>query len=175
MITIPVEKLKVRIHNLWNNQWFILTSGDFKTGHFNCMTVAWGSLGMMWSLPFAQVVVRPSRYTYEFMEKYDTFTLCAFPRNYRKQLQLIGSTTGRKTDKVKQSGLTPCAAASVAAPVFAEAELRIECRKMYWSDLEPDHFLKDGIAENYTGRDFHRIYFGEIVAVTGAEKYLSAE
>ncbi len=172
MVTIPADKLQVKIHNLWNNQWFVLTSGDYKTGHFNSMTVAWGSLGTMWSMPFAQVVVRPSRYTYEFMEKYATFTLCTFPKANRKQVQLLGSVSGRKMDKIKQSGLTPCAASVVAAPVFAEAELRIECRKMYWSDLEPQHFLKAGIATNYSDGDIHRVYFGEIVAINGEEKYL---
>ncbi|MFH1214344.1 MAG: flavin reductase [Candidatus Neomarinimicrobiota bacterium] len=175
MIEIPFNKLNVRIHNLWMNQWLVLTCGDFQSGDFNCMTVAWGSLGTMWSKPFAQVVVRPTRYTYEFMEKYDSFTLCAFPRAYRKQMQLIGSTTGRKTDKIKQSGLTPCAANIVASPVYEEAELRIECRKIYWDDLEPAHFLPAWIAPNYPDRDFHRIYFGEIVAITGTEKYLAAD
>ncbi|MDD5230227.1 MAG: flavin reductase [Candidatus Marinimicrobia bacterium] len=175
MQTIPFEKLILRPHFLWNNQWLVLASGDFKAGHFNFMTVGWGSLGTMWSLPFAQVVVRPTRYTYEFMEKYETFTLCAFAREYRKKLSLIGSTSGRQTDKVKASGLTPCEAKVVAAPVFAEAELQIECRKIYFSDLEPAHFLKGGIADNYKENDYHRIYFGEIVAITGAEKYLAAD
>jgi flavin reductase (DIM6/NTAB) family NADH-FMN oxidoreductase RutF len=173
MVTISADRLQVKIHDLWANQWFLLTSGDFKTGQFNSMTVAWGSLGIMWSMPFAQVVVRPIRYTYEFMERYDTFTLCAFPRKYRKQLNFLGSVSGRKMDKIQSSGLTPCAASVVAAPVFAEAELRIECRKMYWSDLEPEHFLNAGIAAIYDGHDFHRMYFGEIVALTGDEKYLS--
>lgn len=173
MLTIPFEKLIVKSHHLWNNQWLVLACGDYKTGHFNFMTVAWGSLGTMWSLPFAQVVVRPSRYTYEFMEKYATFTLCAFAREYRKKLQLIGSVSGRQTDKVKASGLTPCMAKVVAAPVFAEAELQIECRKIYYSDLEPVRFLKDGIEANYNGHDYHRVYFGEIVAIAGVEKYLA--
>jgi len=174
MLTIPPEKLIVRSHNLWENQWLVLTCGDFKAGHFNFMTVAWGSLGTMWELPFAQVVVRPTRYTYEFMNQYDTFTLCAFPHEYRKKLSLIGSTTGRQTDKVKASGLTPCEAKVVAAPVFAEAELQIECHKIYWSDLEPAHFLKDEIHDNYKDHDYHRVFFGEIVAISGMAKYLTS-
>jgi len=58
------------------------------------MTVAWGSLGTMWNLPFAQIVVRPTRHTFGFMERFDTFTLCAFPEPRRKALQLLGSTSG---------------------------------------------------------------------------------
>ena len=89
---IPFDKLMIKAHDLWENQWFLLTCGDFSEKRFNTMTVAWGSLGSMWNKPFAQVVVRPTRYTYEFMEEYNTFTLCAFPSQY-KNLQNITSAS----------------------------------------------------------------------------------
>lgn len=136
------------------------------------MTVSWGSLGVMWNKPFAQVVVRPVRYTYQFMEVHPSFSLCAFSRIYRKALNLLGTLSGRDGDKIGASGLTPEAATQVAAPVFAQAELAIECRKIYWQDFDPAHFIDPGIDKNYPRKDYHRIYFGEIVAVTGAEKYL---
>ena len=75
---IPFDDLQVRTHHLWNKQWLLLTAGDFEAGRFNSMTIGWGSLGTMWGRPFAQVVVRPTRYTYEFMEKYDSFTVRVF-------------------------------------------------------------------------------------------------
>jgi flavin reductase (DIM6/NTAB) family NADH-FMN oxidoreductase RutF len=125
----------------------------------------------MWTKPFAQVVVRPSRYTYQFMEQYDTFTLCAFPQDYRDALQLLGSRSGRDGDKIAKSGLTPIASSQVAAPGFAEAELIVECQKMYWQDMIPTHFLKPEIKKNYPDKDYHRIYFGEIVAILGTEAY----
>ena len=65
--TIPFEKLNVNSLDLWMNQWLLLTCGDFASQDFNTMTVAWGSFGTMWNKPFAQVVVRPVRYTYKFM------------------------------------------------------------------------------------------------------------
>ena len=74
---IAFNDLLVRAHQLWSEQWLVLTAGSFAEGRYNAMTVAWGSFGTMWSKPFAQIVVRPSRYTREFMEQYDTFTLCA--------------------------------------------------------------------------------------------------
>jgi hypothetical protein len=91
----------------------------------------------MWNKPFAQVVVRPVRYTYQFMEKYPTFTLCAFPRTYRKALNLLGTLSGRDGDKIATAGLTPEAATQVAAPVYTQAELAIECRKMLAGSTEP--------------------------------------
>lgn len=156
-----------KAHQRWGKQWLLLTSGDFEKRHFNTMTVGWGSFGTMWNKPFAQVVVRPTRYTYEFMEQYETFTLCGFPEQYRPALQLLGSKSGRDGDKIAEAGLTPVAASQVQAPVFAEAELVVECHKIYWDDLEPGHFLDAGIETNYPLKDYHRIYFGHIVEVSG--------
>src|SRR6056297_3559321 len=93
--------------DIWGNDWFLLTSGDFMSGDFNAMTVAWGSIGTMWSKPFAQVVVRPSRYTYKYMNRFDTFTLCSFPHKYRKSLSYLGAVSGRsEPNKIESAGLT---------------------------------------------------------------------
>lgn len=150
----------------------LLTNGDFTAGHFNTMTVGWGSLGVMWGRPFVQVVVRPTRYTYEFMEQYDTFTLCAFPEAYRQALQLLGTKSGRDGDKIAEAGLTPIASTLIPAPGFAEAGLIVECRKIYWQDMDPAHFLDLTIEKHYAKKDYHRIYFGEVVAINGTEAYV---
>lgn len=163
--TIAIDQFLVRIYRLWDRQWFLLTSGDFAQGYYNTMTISWGSLGVMWNRPFVQVVVRPTRYTYEFMERYDTFTLCAFSDKYRRALNLLGSMSGREGDKIAKAGLTPIASTHVAAPAFAEAELVIECKKIYWDDFDPAHFIDPGIEANYSERDYHRIYFGQVLAI----------
>jgi flavin reductase (DIM6/NTAB) family NADH-FMN oxidoreductase RutF len=168
---LHVEELTARVHDIWLNQWFLLTCGDFSKGDFNTMTVAWGSLGVMWNMPFVQVVVRPTRYTYEFMEKYDSFTLCAFPEQYRKKLQFIGTNSGRDGDKVVDSGLKAIASTRVAAPGFDESELLLECQKMYWDDINPERFLDPRIDNKYPLKDYHRIYYGHIVAILATEKW----
>ena len=165
---IPIDDLRLRPLDIWAEQWFLLTAGDFARGEFNTMTVAWGSLGTLWNRPFAQVVVRPTRHTFGFMERHDSFTLCGFPESCRGALDLLGTRSGRDGDKIAAAGLTPVASARVAAPSFAEADLVIECRKIYWADLDPSHFLDPAIEANYPARDYHRVYFGEIVAVEGA-------
>ena len=86
-------------------------------------------------------------------------------------LRLLGTTSGRDTDKVEASGLTPLRSLEVPAPGFAEAELVVECRKLYWDDFEPAQFLDPVIEENYPERDYHRIYYGEILAVRGTGDY----
>ena len=169
--TIRPENFVLNACAAWGEQWFVLTFGDVATGKFNAMTVAWGSFGTMWRKPFAQVVVRPTRYTYEFSEHYDTFTLSAFPAAYRDALLLLGSKSGRDGDKIAEAGLTPVASSQVAAPGFEEAELIVECRKIYWDDFKPPHFLDPSIEGNYSNNDYHRVYFGEILAISGVNSY----
>lgn len=168
---ISLKDFTVKAYNLFEVQWLLLTSGSFTQQQFNAMTISWGALGVMWSRPFAQVVVRPVRYTYEFMERFDSFTLCAFPREYHRALSLLGTKSGRDCDKIAQAGLTPAASSLIEAPCYAEAELVIECKKMYWQDFDPTHFLDPRLEENYPQKDYHRVYYGEIVAVHGTEKY----
>jgi flavin reductase (DIM6/NTAB) family NADH-FMN oxidoreductase RutF len=170
-IEIPAEKLQVRSHELWLKRWFLLTSGDFSTGHYNTMTVAWGSLGTMWNRPFAQVVVRPTRYTHEFMERYDSFTLCSFPAEYQEALRHLGSRSGRDSDKIASSGLVPEASTLVAAPAFLEADLILECRRIYAHDMDRGAFLDPDIERHYPEKDYHRITWGEILRIRGTEDW----
>jgi flavin reductase (DIM6/NTAB) family NADH-FMN oxidoreductase RutF len=168
---IPAEKLMVRACHLWQTLWLVLTAGDFQVQAYNAMTIAWGGLGIMWSKPVVQVVVRPTRYTFELMEQYPTFTVCAFPEPYRPALELLGTASGRTGNKILESGLTPIAATQVAAPAFAEAELILECRKVYWVDWAPEHFLDPTLDRNYPNKDYHRMYLGEIIAITGESRF----
>lgn len=165
MKQLPIENFTHSPLDLWSKRWLLLTAGDFAKNEFNAMTIGWGSFGVMWRKPFVQVVVRPTRYTHEFMERFDTFTVCALPEKYRKALTLLGTKSGRDGDKIKEAGLTPVASSIVAAAAFAEADLIVECKKMYWQDLDPAHFLDKTIESNYPKNDYHRIYFGEILGI----------
>ena len=167
---IAIDEFHFNVFHAWNRGWYLLTAGDYATKAYNTMTVSWGATGILWNKPFIQVVVRPTRHTYQFIEKYPTFTLSAFGEDKRPALNLLGVKSGRDGDKIAASGLTPIESACVAAPGFAEAELVIECEKMYYDDLKPDHFLARHIAPHYHG-DFHRVYYGEIKAIFGLEKY----
>jgi len=171
MISIPVNKFIVQINDLWGSKWFLLTSGDFKKKHYNTMTVAWGYFGIMWNKPVAVVVVRPTRFTYEYMEQYDTFTLTAFDKKYKKDLSLLGTKSGRDGDKISETKLTTVKSEIVDSPSFKEAELIVECKKIYWDDFKPDHFLDPSIEKSYPLQDYHRMYFGEIQKIRGHNNY----
>ncbi|HEY9113967.1 MAG TPA: flavin reductase, partial [Bacteroidales bacterium] len=140
MESIKIMEFLPKIYHLWDKQWFLLYSGDFEKKHFNTMTVSWGYFGIMWNKPIAVVVVRPTRFTFEFMEKYDTFTLSSFNKSYKKDLNILGSKSGRDGDKIAETKLTVVPSTLVAAPTFKEAELIVECRKIYADDFEPENF-----------------------------------
>ena len=58
------------------------------------MTISWGGLGTLWGKPVATVYVRESRYTHEFMDREDYFTVSFYPESCRRTLGVLGSKSG---------------------------------------------------------------------------------
>lgn len=161
MREINPEELFLKPVDIWKNQWLLLTAG--KMDDCNMMTVAWGSIGCMWNTPFAQIVVRPQRHTMKYIEKSECFTLSAFPEKYRPDLLHLGSVSGKNYDKLADTELTLKPSSSVLSPGYEEASLILECRKMYAQNMDPSCFITGTGAEVYPEKDYHRIYFGEIL------------
>lgn len=149
------------IFKLIGEDWMLITSGNKDS--FNTMTASWGGMGILWNRPVSYIFVRPTRYTYEFIEKDNGYTLSFFNGRYRKALTLCGSTSGRDTDKVAEAGLTPEETESGAIS-FKEARLVLECRKLYFQDIDPAHLIDSSIEKMYNN-DYHRMYIGEITAI----------
>jgi Conserved protein/domain typically associated with flavoprotein oxygenases, DIM6/NTAB family len=158
---IKPGKIEGNIFDLVGREWMLVTAGV--PDHFNTMTASWGGAGILWSKPVAFSFIRPQRYTYEFLQKYDGYTLSFFGDSCREALNLCGSRSGRDTDKVRESGLTP--AFSGDAVYFDEARLVLVCRKLYAQDLTKESFIDKEIANTYTDTDLHRVYVGEIERV----------
>ena len=45
---------------------------------------------------------------------------------------------------------------------FRDARLVMICRKIYIQDITPDKFLDPEMDKFYPGKDYHRMYVGEI-------------
>lgn len=118
-----------------------------EAGKFNTMTASWGGVGVLWNTNVTFSFVRPSRYTYTFMEQEKYYTLSFFGADCRRALQFCGSKSGRDVDKVAETGLTPVFDAP--APYFAEAELVLVCRKLYTQDLDTERLLDPALMANY--------------------------
>lgn len=158
---IKPEKIRDNLFDLIGRQWMLVTAGTPEK--FNTMTASWGGAGILWGKPVAFSFIRPQRYTFEFMEKCDRYTLSFYDEGYRDALNFCGSHSGRDTDKVAATGLTP--AFDGGAVYFDEAKLVLVCRKLYRQDLDPAAFLDPACMDSYTGGDFHRVYVGGIEKV----------
>jgi len=147
------------VFRLLDKDWMLITAGV--SGHFNTMTASWGGLGILWHQPVAFIFVRPQRYTYQFLEQYEWFTLCFFGHGFRKILNFCGSRSGRNTDKIAETGLLPMETEK-GNIYFQGARLIFECRKIYFQDIQPSLFLDPKIELNYPAKDYHRMYIGKV-------------
>ncbi len=157
---IDPKALNQNVFSAIGDQWMLITSGT--ADKCNTMTASWGGLGMIWGAPAATCYIRPQRYTKEFMDREEYFTLTFFGEEYRRQLQLCGSRSGRNTNKVKECGFT-VAAAECGAPYFEEAELVLVCRKRFAQPMDPDRIPQEIKTKWYPKQDYHILYIGEIV------------
>lgn len=144
------------------DDWALVTSGDEEK--WNTMTVSWGGLGVMWGKPVAFVFIRPQRYTYEFIEKNDRLSLSFFGGEYKKELGICGSKSGRDIDKSAETGFT--ADFSDGTPYIEQAKTVFICKKMAYQDIKPAGFLDADIDDKwYPNKDYHRMYVCEIEKV----------
>jgi len=157
---ISVREINKNAIQMIADEWMLVTAGT--EAGWNTMTASWGGLGEMWVKDVAVTVIRPQRYTYEFIEKTGLFTLSFFGDSQRKALGLCGSKSGREIDKAAATGLVPVFEDGVT--YFEQAELVLVCQKLYAGDLNPAGFVDPALAQlHYPNGDFHRVYVGEIV------------
>ena len=162
---ISVEQLKDNPFTLINKDWMLITAWDGEK--HNTMTASWGGVGELWGKYVSTIYIRPQRYTLEFVEREEYYSLCFFGPEYRQALSLCGSKSGRDVDKDAATGLTPCF--DQAAPYYEQARLVFLCRKLYRQDMEESAFLDKGLLEKWYDNDLHRMFIGEIVKVLEKE------
>ncbi len=158
---ITIDELTLNPFNKIKDEWALLSAGNKEKA--NTMTVSWGGLGAIWGKNVVTVYVRPTRYTYEFCESEEYFSLSFPGKDAKKDMAYLGSVSGRETDKLSNTSLNMDFCENV--PFIKEAELVFICKKLYHSDLEPKNFIDDEIEGFYPLKDYHRIYIGDIVKV----------
>lgn len=164
---VEFTDVKDNVVDLLKNRWALVAAGDKES--YNMMTVSWGAVGELWGKDMATVYIRPQRYTEEFMNTKDYFTLSFYKPEDKKRIHgVCGSKSGRDVDKTKECALTPCFDES--APYFDEAELVLVCRKAAKSKFDPEEFIDESITDAwYPEKDFHFIYYGVIEKVLISE------
>ncbi len=167
MREITAKELNINPVTAISEQWMLVTAGD-ESG-YNTMTASWGHIGAIWGrktfgMGTAICYVRPQRYTKEFIDREELYTLSFFPEGYKDKLAYLGARSGRDEDKVGKMGLTPVF--EKGCTYFAEASLVLVCRKLYQAPLKEEYFVDKSVVEDhYQAKDFHDMYIGEIVKI----------
>jgi flavin reductase (DIM6/NTAB) family NADH-FMN oxidoreductase RutF len=131
----------------------------------NPMAIGWATIGIVWSLPILTVLVRPSRYTFELIEKSGEFSVNVLEKRYAKQILLCGTQSGRDGDKVSACGFSLEKGNRISIPHLREAAVVYECRTVHKNNVI--NAALDGaiVKKNYPQGDYHTVYFGEILGV----------
>lgn len=156
---IKAEELQENPFKKIGKDWMLVTakSGD----NINTMTASWGGLGVMWNKNVAFVVIRPQRYTKEFIDSSDSFSLSFYDEKYKKNLTYLGSVSGRDENKIKKASFN--VAYDDDTPFFVEASIVIKCNKLFAMPFEEQYFIdKSIINKNYQEKDYHTLYIAEI-------------
>ena len=147
----------------------IISKGAFLTtaanGKVNTMTIGWGQIGVIWYRDIFNVLVRPSRFTYQLIEKNGEFTV-SLPidqQKFAEALRICGTESGKDQNKIAKSGLNLLAGTKVSVPVIGGCGLHYECRVLYKQPM--NNPIDDDIRKTYyPDNDYHTMFFAEIVA-----------
>lgn len=155
-----LDALRITNEHLAGNGVFLTVGGEKP----NTMTIGWASIGYMWRKPVFTVLVRPQRHTFEMIQKAGCFTVSVPTRNaLKKELAFAGTKSGRDYDKFDGHGLTAVPALEVDAPIVGECGLHFECRTLLTQDMTPDRMDPELVNGIYAPKDFHTMFFGEIL------------
>jgi flavin reductase (DIM6/NTAB) family NADH-FMN oxidoreductase RutF len=136
-----------------------------KSGNaLNTMTIGWATFGVVWSKPIMMVAVRSSRHTFGIIETAKDFTVSVPARDMDKEIAFCGSKSGRNVDKFKACNLETADSRRVSSQVIKTRGRHYECKIIYKSAMNPAHFEKDYDLSLYPKKDYHTLYFGEILA-----------
>ena len=174
-----MEKRRIEYDEYANTIIKALPSGILLTtkaeGRINSMVIGWGTIGINWGKPVFAAYVRSGRYTCSLLDRNPEFTVnVPLEKADPGIISVCGTKSGRKTDKVKEAGLTTVDPEIISVPAIKEFPLTLECRVIYRQEQAIGLYEKDIAARFYpqdvgsenTGanRDAHVTFFGEIVA-----------
>jgi flavin reductase (DIM6/NTAB) family NADH-FMN oxidoreductase RutF len=151
----------------------LLVTAD-KNGKPNVMTIGWCSIGSVWSKNVLLILVRPSRYSYSLLEQVPQFTVNVPTPGLASVVAFCGSVSGRDCDKFVQAQLTPVPARETDVPVIEQCPINYQCNVIHKTDMVIGAVPDDIEKQFYPSDDYHRVYFGQILACC-ADENLSLE
>ena len=162
MKEISINDFQINPFAKIGKEWMLITSDNREK--VNTMTASWGGLGVMWNKNVAFIVLRPQRYTKEFVDSSNEFSLSFFDENYKSILAYCGKVSGRNEDKIKNSNLHATFINDI--PTFEEASLVVTCKNLYKQTIMPDCFIDKSLDNlNYPNKDYHTLYLAEVTGI----------
>ena len=159
---MPFELVEFNPFTKIGKEWGVVTAGT--KNNANAMTISWGGFGVLWGKNVAYVFVRDSRYTREFIEQGEFFSITFLSEEYRSAMNYLGSHSGRDGDKFEASGLTLASRHSI--PYIDEGNLVLLCRKLSATRITEDSFLLPEIKDKwYKDGDMHTMYIAEVIDI----------
>jgi flavin reductase (DIM6/NTAB) family NADH-FMN oxidoreductase RutF len=126
-------------------------------GKPNIMTIAWGGICCS-QPPCIAISLRKATYTYECIKERHAYTVNIPSATLVKEVDYVGTVSGRTIDKFAMTKLTPVRSELVDAPFIKEFPVVIECRVL--------HIVEIGL---------HTQFIGEIVDIKAEESVLDEQ
>jgi flavin reductase (DIM6/NTAB) family NADH-FMN oxidoreductase RutF len=170
-----MAKEKIQYTDYYREVMEVLSSRGLLLGTYdaagkpNIMTIGWGAVGPVWGKPLWVVLVRPSRYTHDGIEKAGCFTVNVPTPEMAPACDQAGTKSGRDMDKFEALGLAVERTLVVKAPAVTQCPIIYECKVVHSNEVAPSRMARDILASAYPAGDYHSVYWGEIVAAR-AEK-----
>lgn len=161
---------KENIFSELTNKNAILTAGDNKIG-YNCLTVSWGGIGVLWGRDVAYVFVRKSRHTYSFLERSENVTLSFLDEQYKDSVQYIGTHSGKTEDKVKAAKLSFTYDPDYGGAYITQCSYCFKMKKLYALDIPYENLPKEIQKKYYPTLDIHTMFVCEIKQFLATEDY----
>ena len=166
---VPTDKFKkmVYLKEFTTPQMPAILSAGTKD-HYNSMAIEWGSLGVSWKMPIFTVYVKDQRYTYEFMQTTEIFTVSIINKKLFKKFAVYGTKSGRDINKEEVAG-THIKFLDDGGITFDEAEEVFVCKmlaKAYIQEKDRSPTLKafyEKAKQYWKNMDPHAIFIGEII------------
>lgn len=157
---VNVRDLNENFIKLIADEWMLVAAGN--RDNFNMMTASWGYFGEMWGKDTAVTVIRPQRYTKEFIDNQEYFSLSFYGDN-KDIHKVCGSKSGRDVNKADETGLTPIFDNKTV--YFEQARIVVICKKIYCQKVDRECFVDKSISDKWYDDDYHYAYVGEIEKV----------
>ncbi|MCJ7771878.1 MAG: flavin reductase family protein [Desulfobacterales bacterium] len=128
----------------------------------NTMTIGWATIGIVWQKPIFMVAVRDSRYTFTIIENADDFAVSVPLKNMTDEIRFCGTKSGRNVDKFKECKFSIKNSRTIFSPIINISGIHFECKIVFKSAMDQT-FLIDEYEKLYPQKDYHTLYFGEIL------------